>query len=170
MGRFAFTHSQLIMIAVLTISAGCVEQTAGVAETAAPAADETRIADPSRATKCFREAPASFAAKAEAELRATIVEPDRPACQGSVDDGLAICDVSVDAYVDEDGAANKVTTASIRGADGDAAYLQHTVECKLTCLGVACEMSGCLPSPTGCTPYDCGPGCLGWCTARAIIP
>jgi len=124
--------------------------------------------DPSPATGCFREAPEVFAAKQEAALRATTVEPDRPACQGSVDDGLAICDVHVDAYVDEDGAAHKVTSATIGGANEDGVYSQSTIRCHFFCAGTACLMDGCVATATGCTAYNCGDDCVGLCYPESI--
>jgi len=126
--------------------------------------------DSSPTTTCFREAPAVFAAKAEADLRAATVDPDHPACHGSVDDGLALCDVHVDAYVDADGSANKVTTATIGGAKVEGAYSLSTFKCHLVCFGTACEMDGCAPTAVGCTPYNCGEGCTGFCYAQPIVP
>lgn len=120
---------------------------------------------------CFREAPDVFAAKAEAELRAALVRPERPACQGSVDDGLAICDVHVDAFVDADGHAVKVATATTRGANRPGGYSTESLTCELTCHGSACSMSGCLPVASSyCSPFDCGAGCTGTCRMIRTVP
>lgn len=42
--------------------------------------------------------------------------------------------------------------------------------CELTCSGQGCAQTGCSPSASGCTPWECGTGCSGSCKSRWITP
>lgn len=132
------------------------------------ACSEIETLSTTTAESCFREAPEAFAAKEEAKLRAEVATPDRPACNGSLTDGRAVCDVRVEAYVDAEGRAVKVSTATTRGVGKDGRYTTLEARCSLTCSGQACLMAGCSSTGDNCSAYNCGEGCTGTCSKQDL--